>query len=81
MKDKEPYGYAIEEYDSQGNLVWGSFMLTRPKELSWFRDLPTKKHNLVITPVYKDESQAEKHTGVKSFKDETKRLIEANNGL
>jgi hypothetical protein len=35
----------------------------------------------VLTPLYRDESKAEKHTGIKSYKENTKRLIEANNGL
>ena len=81
MSNKEPYGYAIEEYDSQGALVWSSFMLTRPKELSWFKDLPTKKHTLVIKELYVDPSKTETFNGIKSYKESTKRLIEANNGL
>jgi hypothetical protein len=56
-------------------------MQTRPKELSWIKDLPTKKHNIVITPLYKDESQAEKITGIKSYRESTQRMIEANGGL
>lgn len=76
-----PYAWALEEFDSQGNLVWSSMMLTRPKELSWFRDLPTKKHNIVLTPLYKDESKEERLDGVKSYKEATKRLVDANTGL
>jgi hypothetical protein len=79
--DKAPYAWALEEYDHQGNLIWSSLMLTRPKELSWFRDLPSKKHNIVLTPLYKDESQQEKLDGIKSYKEATKRLVDANNGL
>jgi hypothetical protein len=56
-------------------------MMTRPKELSWFRDLPTKKHNIVLTPLYKDQSKEEKLDGIKSYKESTKRLVDANNGL
>jgi hypothetical protein len=56
-------------------------MQTRPKELSWIRDLPTKKHNIVITPLYKCEEKAEKITGIKSYRESTQRLIDANNGL
>jgi hypothetical protein len=78
---KDPYAWAIEEFNSQGELVWSSIMQTRPKELSWIKDLPTKKHNIVITPLYKDESQAEKITGIKSYRESTQRLIEANGGL
>jgi len=78
---KDPYAWAIEEFNSQGELVWSSIMQTRPKELSWIKDLPTKKHNIVITPLYKDDSQAEKITGIKSYRESTQRMIEANGGL
>jgi hypothetical protein len=77
---KDPYAWAIEEFNSHGDLVWSSIMQTRPKELSWIKDLPSKKHNIVITPLYKDESQAEKITGIKSYRESTQRMIEANGG-
>jgi hypothetical protein len=75
---KDPYAWAIEEFNSHGDLVWSSIMQTRPKELSWIKDLPSKKHNIVITPLYKDESQAEKITGIKSYRESTQRMIDAN---
>ena len=75
---KDPYAWAIEEFNSHGDLVWSSIMQTRPKELSWIRDLPTKKHNIVLTPLYKDESKAEKIIGVKSYKESTQRMIDAS---
>jgi hypothetical protein len=53
----------------------------RPTELSWIRDLPSKKHNIVLTPLYKDESKAEKITGIKSYKESTQKMMEAYNGL
>ena len=37
---KDPYAWAIEEFNSHGDLVWSSIMQTRPKELSWIKDLP-----------------------------------------
>lgn len=78
---KEPYAWAIEEFNIHGELVWSSIMQTRPKELSWIKDLPTKKHNIVMTPLYKCEEKAEKITGVKSYRESTQRLIDANIGL
>ena len=78
---KDPYAWAIEEFNSRGELVWSSIMQTRPKELSWIRVLPTKKHNIVITPLYKDELKAEKITGIKSYKESTQRLIDAIEGV
>lgn len=78
---KDPYAWAVEEFDINGTLVWSSITQFRPKELSWIRDLPTKKHHITITPLYKDESQAEKITGIKSYRESTQRLIDANGGL
>lgn len=78
---KQPYAWAIEEFDINGRLVWSSITQFRPTELSWIRDLPTKKHYLTITPLFKDEAQAEKITGVKSYRESTKRLTEAYGGL
>ena len=78
---QQPYAWATEEYNIHGELVWSSITKFRPKELSWIRDLPTKKHHIVITPLYKDEAQAEKITGIKSYKEATQKLTEAYGGL
>jgi hypothetical protein len=78
---KQPYAWATEEFNINGDLVWSSITQFRPKELSWIRDLPTKKHYITITPLYKDEANAEKITGVKSYREATKRLVDAYNGL
>jgi quinol monooxygenase YgiN len=75
QKNNEPTAWLLEEYNHEGGLIWYSIMLTRLK------DLPSKKHNIVLTPLYRDESKAEKHSGIKSFKEATQRLIEANGGL
>ena len=78
---KQPYAWVVEEFNINGELVWSSLSQFRPKELSWIRDLPTKKHHIVITPLYKDDTQAEKITGIKSYRESTKRLTEAYGGL
>ena len=78
---KQPYAWAIEEFNINGDLVWSSITQFRPKELSWIRDLPTKKHYISITPLYKDEANVEKITGVKSYRESTQRLADAFNGL
>jgi hypothetical protein len=78
---KQPYAWSIEEFNNDGDLVWSSISQFRPTELSWIRDLPTKKHNIVLTPLYKDESKAEKITGVKSYKESTQKMMEAYGGL
>lgn len=79
--EQQPYAWAIEEFNNGGELVWSSITQFRPKELSWIRDLPTKKHHITITPLYKDESKAEKITGIKSYKESTAKMIEAYGGL
>ena len=78
---KEPVAWMLEEYNHEGGLIWYSLMLSRPTDLSRFKDLPSKKHNIVLTPLYKDETKSEKHTGVKSYRESTKRLADAHNGL
>jgi hypothetical protein len=78
---QDPYAWAIEEFNIHGDLVWSSITQFRPKELSWIKDLPTKKHHITITPLYKNEEQAEKITGIKSYRESTQRLIDANGGL
>jgi hypothetical protein len=78
---KQPYAWSTEEFNVNGELVWSSITQFRPKELSWIRDLPNKKHYITITPVYKDEANAEKITGVKSYRESTQRLTDAYNGL
>jgi hypothetical protein len=78
---QDPYAWAIEEFNIHGDLVWSSITQFRPKELSWIKDLPTRKHHITITPLYKNEEQAEKITGIKSYRESTQRLIDANGGL
>jgi len=79
--EQQPYAWVIEEFNSQGDLIWSSITQFRPKELSWIRDLPTKKHYITITPLFKNESKAEKITGVKSYKESTAKMMEAYSGL
>jgi len=78
---KQPYAWSIEEFNINGELVWSSITQFRPKELSWIRDLPNKKHHITITPLYKDEANAEKITGIKSYKESTQRMIDAIEGV
>ena len=79
--EQQPYAWAIEEFNSRGDLIWSSITQFRPKELSWIKDLPTKKHYITITPLFKNESKAEKITGVKSYKESTAKMMEAYSGL
>jgi hypothetical protein len=56
-------------------------MPVRPKEMSWFKELPSKRHTIVLTPMFADMSKAERFNGIKSYKESTQRLVEANQGL
>jgi hypothetical protein len=77
----KPDAWLLQEFNSNGDVVWSAIMPIRPTDLSWFKDLPTKKHNIVLTPLYADHNKAEKFIGIKSFKESTARLVEAHQGL
>ena len=77
----KPDAYRVKELDSNGNVIWSSLMPTRPTELSWFKDLPNKKHTLVIEELFINPSKTKTFNGIKSYKESTQRLIEAGNGL
>ena len=77
----KPDAWLLQEFDHNGTIVWSAIMPIRPTDMSWFKDLPTKKHNIVLTPLYADHSQSEKFNGIKSFKESTLRLVESNQGL
>ena len=73
--------WLLQEFNSNGDVVWSAIMPIRPNDMSWFKDLPTKKHNIVLTPLYANHAEAEKFNGIKSFKESTLRLVESNQGL
>lgn len=81
MNKKEPDAYRIKELDANGETVWSSLMPNRPTEISWFKDLPSKKHTIVIEELFVDNTKTETFNGIKSYKESTQRLIEANQGL
>ena len=72
--------WIIEELDINGKVVWECIMRQRPVNMSWYKDLPSKTHTLRLTPLVKDTSRSELHTNIKSLKESTKRLVEANLG-
>jgi hypothetical protein len=84
LKDKlpeQPTAWLVEEFNIHGELVWEVLLKFRPTEISWIRDLPNKKHYLVITELHRKKESAEKITGIKSYRESTKRLMEAYGGL
>jgi len=54
-------------------------MTSEPKEMSWFKDLKNKLHNVTITPLIPDTKNIVKVTNVKKY--DSKKLTEANGGL
>jgi hypothetical protein len=41
--------WMVEEFDTQGNLVWKMISFFPPDTLEWMQDIRGKKHNLVIS--------------------------------
>lgn len=74
-----PDAWLIEEVDSKGKLVWKMIAFFEPTELSWFKDLKGKTHNVTITPLYKNEKEAKHYDNIKKY--DSKRLVEAHIGL
>jgi hypothetical protein len=75
----KPLAWLVEEFDSNGTLVWSGLMTSEPKEMSWLKDLKNKLHNVTITPLIPDTKNIVKVTNVKKY--DSKILTEANNGL
>lgn len=63
----KPDAWIVEEFDSKGQLVWKMIAFFEPTELSWFKDLKSKKHNVTITPMYKNEKEAKRYDGIKKY--------------
>ena len=75
----KPIAWLVEEFDSTGVLVWSGLMASEPTEMSWFKDLKSKLHNVTITPLIPDIQNIVKVTNAKKY--DSKKLTEANSGL
>jgi hypothetical protein len=75
----KPLAWLVEEFDGNGTLVWSGLMTSEPTELSWFKDLKSKLHNVTITPLIPDVKRIIKVTNTKKY--DSKKLTEANSGL
>lgn len=75
----KPIAYLVEEFDSTGKLVWSGLMTSEPTEMSWYKDLKSKMHNVTITPLIADTKNIIKVTNTKKY--DSKKLTEANSGL
>jgi hypothetical protein len=75
----KPLAWLVEEFDGNGTLVWSGLMTSEPTEMSWFKDLKSKLHNVTITPLIADTKNIKKVINTKKY--DSKRLTEANSGL
>ena len=74
----KPIAWLVEEYDGNGKLVWSGLMTSEPTEMSWFKDLKSKLHNVTIIPLIPDTKNIKKVTNVKKY--DSKILVEAHLG-
>jgi hypothetical protein len=63
----QPLAYLVEEFDADNKLVWSGLMASEPREMSWFKDLKSKMHNVTITPLIPDTNNIIKVTNVKKY--------------
>ena len=75
----KPIAFLVEEFDSTGKLVWSGLMTSKPTSLEISQDIKNKLHNWTITPLIPDTTNIIKVTNVKKY--DSKKLVEANNGL
>lgn len=70
--------YRYQEFDVKtGELKKSYIMGFHPKELSYMNDLKNTTHHIVITELI--EGNKEEYKGISKY--DSKRLVEANNGL
>ena len=74
----KPIAWLVEEYDGNGKLVWSGLMTSELTEMSWFKDLKSKLHNVTIIPLIPDTKNIKKVTNVKKY--DSKTLVEAHLG-
>lgn len=74
----KPIAWLVEEYDGNGKLVWSGLMTSEPTEMSWFKDLKSKLHNVTIIPLIPDTKNIKKVTNVKKY--DSKIIVEAHLG-
>jgi len=67
MPSIKPLAYLVEEFDADNKLVWSGLMASEPREMSWFKDLKSKMHNVTITPLIPDTNNIIKVTNVKKY--------------
>jgi hypothetical protein len=75
---KEPVAWLYEEFDIRsGDLLKSHLWSFHPKELSYLNDL-YQTHHIKITPLFRGD-KFEEYKAMNKY--DSKRLVEANNGL
>ena len=76
---KEPVAWLYEEFDVRtGDLLKSHLWSFHPKELSYLNDLKGSTHHIKITPLFRSD-EFEEYKAMNKY--DSKRLVEANNGL
>lgn len=79
MSKKEAYAWLYEEFDHNNKLVTSFISPFKPSEISFKNEIKSKLHNITLTPLYRDDANAERHIAIKRY--DSSKLVEANNGL
>ena len=81
MAKKEPVAWLYEEFCTKSGDLKKSYLWSfHPKELSYLNDLKGSTHHIKITPLFRGD-KIEEYKSMNKYSEETKRLIESNNGL
>ena len=76
---KEPVAWLYEEFNVKtGDLLKSHLWSFHPKELSYLNDLKNSTHHIKITPLFRGD-EFEEYKAISKY--DSKRLVEANNGL
>jgi hypothetical protein len=79
MAKKEPVAWLYEEFDVRSGDLKKSYLWSfHPNQLSYLNDLKNTTHHIKITPLFAGEP-VEEYKGISKY--DSKRLVEANNGL
>jgi hypothetical protein len=79
MAKKEPVAWLYEEFDIRSGDLKKSYLWSfHPNQLSYLNDLKNTTHHIKITPLFAGDP-VEEYKGLSKY--DSKRLVEANNGL
>lgn len=79
MTKQEVVAWLYEEFDTRsGQLIKSYLWSFHPKELSYLNDLKGSTHHIKITPLIRT-TPIEEYKSMNKY--DSKRLVEANNGL